>query len=280
MSASELIDGIEESIAAHEPRELRRAACWALVVSDYDGYDETQALRLRELARHWWGVYETLSESDRAQIDRGIVKHFRAVYPPGPRDIRQIHSAALPEPVEPFVNAMLTPITVTERDLILSRLEDDDGVREVFEYAGAVGPDGALPLPPLLVDNELVVYGHAIVRLYREGTIGRTWGVRRTRWEYQLLEDTLLARAVTEGRLSGHARNTYALYTKPYVPRLAERQILNHARRIERDLVRRGLFERINRHVVACSDACAQTLVDDLIPAWLEFAIETPEISP
>jgi len=56
----------------------------------------------------------------------------------------------------------------------------------------------------------------------------------------------------------------------------AQTQILNHARRIERDLVKRGLLERINHQTVRCTERGEAEAIDDLVLAWLEFAIEMP----
>jgi len=276
MNAAEVISLIQEWIESRDPKQLSRAAAYTMVVPYLEGFNQNHGMQLRELARVWWATYETLPESAINQIDMDIISRFCACYSPGPHDIRCAHPSALTEPVSEEVNASLEPITDDERDLILSRLDSEDGVREVFENVGAVSPDGCLPLPPLLVVEELVVFGHAIVDLYRDGSIDRTWGVDRRRWEFQLIEDTLLARTGTKGRLSGHARNTYARYMKPYLPLMSERQILKHARRIERDLLKRSLLERINHQTVRCTEKGEADAIDDLIPVWLEFAIEMP----
>jgi hypothetical protein len=268
---------IQQWINTGDPKQLSRAAALAIISSTIEGYDQKRhGMQLCELAQDWWATFELLPEHVIHQVDASIVVTFRDFYPPEPHDIPSTHPSALTEPVTEEVNASLDPITDDERDLILSSLDTEDSVREVFENIGAVSQNGRLPLTPLLVVEELVVFGHVIVNLYRDGSIDRTWGVNRRRWEYQFIEDTLIARTVTEGRLSGHARNTYARFMKPCLPLLTERQILSHARRIERDLVKRGLMERVNRQTVRCTELGEAEAIDDLIPAWLEFAIEEP----
>jgi len=277
MNIETTITFIQQLIDTKDPKQLSRAAALAIIISEMDGYDQkSHGTQISELARIWWETFELLPEHAINQVDASIVRLLRGFYPPELPDLRSTHPWALNEPVSEEANASLDPITDDERDLILSRLDTEDGVREVFENIGAVNQDGRLPLEPLLVVEELVVFGHAIVNLYHDGSIGRTWGVNRSRWEYQFIEDLLLARTVTEGHLSGRARNTYARFTKPYLPLLTERQILSHARRIERDLVKRGLLERINHQTVRCTEQGEAGAIDDLVPAWLEFAIEEP----
>lgn len=274
MNAIEVLQKVERSIEMGTPTELMRAACFSIVIDDFEGVNRAVVERLHELSRAWWARYDALTDEQLAEFDRDTVRYYRSCYQPPTPEPEHRYPDAPCEPERSMTRLDAPPISELEAAWIVRCMENDDHVREFGHYAALIGPDGALPIEPLLAVEKLCVYGHAVSSAYRARSISRAWGSRRKRWEYELIEDALLAGAVRSGQVTGRERNRIVWRLVPYLPGLTGKAIHTQAKRIESDLLRRGVFERVSRQCVRLTEDGTSRVHHRLVPAWLPFAVE------
>lgn len=274
MNASDVVLKIERSIGQGTPKELMRAACYSIVIDDFGGLTRAHVDRLHDLSRSWWAAYDGFSDEQLAEIDHQTVEFYKAAYGPPTPEPEHRGTNSPREPMRGMTQSGLPPISELEAKWILRCLDNEDHMREFAHYASLVGIDGALPIEPLLAIENRSVYGHALSPVYRARQIDRAWGTRRKVWEYELIEDALLAATIGSGRLLGRERNRVAWRLVPYLPRLGEKAINTHAKRIESELLRRGVFRRISRQCVRLTEDAAHRVAEQLVPAWISYSVE------
>lgn len=274
MNASDVVLKVERSISEGTPKELMRAACYSIVIDDFDGLTRAHVDRLHDLSRSWWAAYDGFSDEQLAEIDSQTVEFYRSAYGPPTPQPEHLAASAPREPMRGKTQTRLPPISELEAKWILRCLESEDHMREFAHYGSLVGVDGALPIEPLLAIENRSVYGHALSPIYRARKIDRSWGTRRKVWEYELIEDALLASTIGSGRLLGRERNRIAWRLVPYLPRLGEKAIHTHTKRIESELLRRGVFIRISQQCVRLTEEAARRVAEQLVPAWIYYSVE------
>jgi hypothetical protein len=271
--ADDVVKRVAASIADGSPKELLRAACFSLVVDDYEGLTRAHIERLHELSRAWWARYDALTDEQLAELDDTTLRYYRQIYHPPTPEPAHDETSGPREPRAGMTRIDLPPISDQEARWIVRCLQSEDHMREFGHYARLVKDDGALPIEPLLSVEKVRVYGHAIAPEYRTRRLARPWSTRRRRWEYELIEDALLAACIRRGRLTGRERNRVAWRLVPYMPLLAEKTVGTHTKRIESALVRRGVFERISRQCVRVTEQGERIVREQLIASWIKYAV-------
>jgi hypothetical protein len=273
-TGTEVVARVERCIASGTPEDLERAVYCSLLINEYEHVTRDHLERLHELSVDWWARYDTLNDAELDEIDEESVRYYRHLYPPPTPEPEHDDSSAPREPERGRTRSDLPPITELEAEWMVRCLESEDNVREFAHYAGLVGEDGALPIEPLLTLENRRVYGHAIAPRYRSKRMPRPWGTRRRRWEYELVEDALLAAAIGRGRLTGRERYRVVWRLVPYMPLLDEKAIHSNAKRIQSGLLRRGVFERVSCQCVRLTEDGARRIREQLVEAWLPYAVE------